>query len=127
MKKITQKWLDFAKSDLNAAEILFNNESYKDSIFHCHQAIEKYLKAAIVERGRVFPKIHDLPELLAITKFKFSDKIILFLQELDSYYNPSRYPDVAPDYTYERETAERFLELTKEIIKWIELQMTQSR
>lgn len=87
--------------------------------------MEKYLKAAILEKDKIFPKIHDLPELLQITNLQFSEDIREFIQELDSYYNPSRYPDVAPDYTYDRTTAKRFLKLTKKIIKWIELQLNQ--
>lgn len=125
MKEITKKWMSYAADDLKAAEALFDNKQYKNSIFHCHQTMEKYLKAAILEKGKIFPKIHDLSELLQTTDFYFSEDIREFIQELDSYYNPSRYPDVVPDYTYNRVTAKRFLQLTKEIIKWIELQLSQ--
>jgi HEPN domain-containing protein len=40
------------------------NPNYDDVCFHCQQCIEKYLKAALVIKGRTVEKIHDLATLL---------------------------------------------------------------
>lgn len=34
--------------------------------FHCQQAVEKYLKARLLESGITFPRTHDLSALLAL-------------------------------------------------------------
>jgi hypothetical protein len=36
MSQISQEWFDYAKVDLKNAGILFENQSYKDCIWHCH-------------------------------------------------------------------------------------------
>lgn len=52
MSSIYNEWLWYAKSDLKNAGILFENKSYKDSVWYCHQAIEKLLKAIIINQGK---------------------------------------------------------------------------
>lgn len=52
MQESSKKWLNFAKEDLKDAEILFKAKSYKNSTWHCHQAIEKLLKAIILAKGK---------------------------------------------------------------------------
>jgi HEPN domain-containing protein len=50
MKKQAEDWIFFADKDLQAAEIIINDEHPLTNIiaFHCQQAIEKYLKAYII-------------------------------------------------------------------------------
>jgi HEPN domain-containing protein len=94
MKKITQKWLEFGKRELKDAEILFENKRYWGCIYHCHQAIEKFLKAILIESGKKIPKHHDLPDLLKRGGLKYSKEILEFVEELNPYYQPIRYPDI---------------------------------
>ena len=97
MKKITQKWLEFAKKDLENAEVLFKGGagSYEGAIWHCHQAIEKTLKALLTEQNKRILKIHDLPKLLKDNEILFPKAILEFSEEINPYYNQVRYPDVA--------------------------------
>lgn len=87
MKKVTKKWVEFAKQDLKDAEILFKYKRYLGCIYHCHQAIEKFLKAVMVEEGKTFPKTHDLLDLLKQSGVKYTKEILKFIQELNPYYN----------------------------------------
>ena len=48
MNQIAKEWLEFAKSDLKNADILFRNKSYRDCIWYCHQSLEKLLKAVLL-------------------------------------------------------------------------------
>ena len=123
MKKLTKKWFAYAEVDLKAAEVLFKNKSYQTCIYHCHQVIEKVLKGIISERGERIPKVHDLPQLLEESGAKFSDSILEFIEELNPYYNPIRYPDTAVDFPlkYDRKIANRILKLTKNVSKWLKL------
>ena len=47
MKKEVKNWLDSAKYDLETAEHMFNTGRYVYTIFMCHLALEKILKAKI--------------------------------------------------------------------------------
>ena len=48
MEEIVKKWLEYAKTDLEAAEVLVkagkSPYSYQAAVLHCHQAIEKNFK-----------------------------------------------------------------------------------
>lgn len=124
MKEITKKWFEFAKSDLKNAEILFKNKAYEGCIWHCHQALEKYVKGILIESGKSIRKTHDLPSLLNDVGFNFPKDILEFVQELNAYYQPSRYPDTAlvNPLSYNRATADKLLKLTKTLIKWLQFQ-----
>lgn len=54
LKETTRKWIDFAKADMEVADELFLygkkiGSAYFACVFHCHQVIEKLLKAHLVE------------------------------------------------------------------------------
>ena len=120
MEKITKKWLEFAQQDLKDAEILFENKRYSGCIYHCHQAVEKLLKATLTEKGERIPKTHDLLDLLKQSQIKYTKEILEFVQELNPYYNPIRYPDTPKVLIkFPRQKALKILKLTKEISKWL--------
>jgi HEPN domain-containing protein len=53
-----------AESDLaNARRTLGSAGPYDTGLFHCQQAVEKYLKALLAAHDVVYPKIHDVAEL----------------------------------------------------------------
>ncbi len=59
-----------ARDDEFAARSLVPVEGVADSIlgFHCQQAVEKSLKAALAARGVEFPHTHDLDGLLELCR-----------------------------------------------------------
>ena len=62
---LLDQWLAKAEGDfVVAGRLADSGEQFHDAVaFHCQQAIEKLLKAALVARGIEPPKVHDLPEL----------------------------------------------------------------
>jgi HEPN domain-containing protein len=53
-----------AESDLaNARRTLDSPGPYDTGLFHCQQAVEKYLKALLATHDVEYPKIHDVAEL----------------------------------------------------------------
>ena len=121
MKKITQKWLEFAQKDLGDAKILLQSKSYEGAIWHCHQAVEKTLKATIVEKNIEIRKTHDLIGLVADAKITLPKEISTFIDNLNPYYNPIRYPDAALEakLSYTRAISLNILKNSEEVMKWL--------
>ncbi|TAL41280.1 MAG: HEPN domain-containing protein, partial [Methylovulum sp.] len=61
MKEETKPWLLQAKEHYDDALYLYDGSRYSMAVYCCHQALEKILKAAIVEfANQIPPKIHNL-------------------------------------------------------------------
>jgi HEPN domain-containing protein len=121
MKKQAEDWVFFADKDLQAAEIIINDEYPLTNIaaFHCQQAIEKYLKAYIIEKKGALTRIHDLIKLNAIVNeiknLDIDEKKLIVLNEV---YLDSRYPGdlgLMPDGMPTNDQAKEFIEFVNEI------------
>lgn len=125
--KQSKKWFEFAKGDLRDAGILFKKKSYRGCSWHCHQSIEKFLKAIIIEKGKRPRKIHDLVELLKDAKIKLPEDLMSFVEELDLYYLPPRYPDLYEQMKkkYRYKNIQRVLKLTKSLFLWLRNYLNQ--
>jgi len=67
MKPATRDWVKKAENDFKVAcQILRRRKDIVPdaAAFFCQQCVEKYLKARLVEAGMVFPRTHDLLQLL---------------------------------------------------------------
>lgn len=127
MEPLVKKWLEYAKADLEAAEVLTEHPrshySYQLTVLHCHQAIEKILKTKIISSGGEPKKVHNLIFLLQESKLDIPDEFKKYIEELSPHYQPARYPDIAykgPILKYDKKTAEHHLNKTKEVFTWIE-------
>lgn len=125
MKNITKEWLYSANSDLQDAGVLFQNKSYKNCVLHCHQAIEKILKSIIVERDYRLIRIHDLITLVNDAKVKLPKDIMVFIDELNPHYLPAKYPDITFKFNYSKLKVKGMLEKTKEVFKWLRLELNE--
>jgi len=127
VEKIIKSWLTFAQQDLKDAEILFIQKSYRGTSWHCHQAIEKILKAILIKKGKSPGKIHDLVDLLKDTKIKLPEDLMSFLEELNLHYFPPRYPDVYEQMKkiYHSKNIERVLKLTRTLFLWLRNYLSQ--
>ncbi|GBE16238.1 HEPN domain protein [bacterium BMS3Abin15] len=126
MKSIIKKWFEYAKADLEGAEILAKNPkssySYQLAVLHCHQAIEKLLKTVIIANSDEPKRIHNLLALASDAKIEFSESQQLYIEELNPYYQPSRYPDLplkGPILKFDKKAIFYHLEKTKELFQWI--------
>src|SRR5438552_18158921 len=68
MKKLTAEWVQKAEEDYHVAVNTHRGGGrfHNAVCFHCQQAVEKYLKALLEERGLSVPKTHDLNRLRAL-------------------------------------------------------------
>jgi len=121
MKKQVEDWIAFADKDLYAAEIILKDDAPLTNIaaFHCQQAIEKYLKAFLIEKGVPLLKTHDLIKLNGmineIGNLGIDERKLMILNEV---YTDSRYPGdfgLMPDGAPAKEQAHEFIAYAKEI------------
>ena len=121
MKNLTKDWIFMADRDLSAAEILSKDDYPLTNIvvFHCQQAIEKYLKAFLVENDIPIIKTHDLVRLnKIIQKIKKLDIDREKLALVNDVYSESRYPaemGLLPDGMPTNKYAKEFIEYAKEV------------
>lgn len=58
-----------AESDLAAVRRTITSEGpYDTGLFHCQQAVEKYLKALLAVHNIIYPKIHDVTVLAELAE-----------------------------------------------------------
>lgn len=126
MKEITKKWLDFARADLEAAEVLYESGKthWSDQlcVYHCHQCVEKILKTVIIKKGNQPKRIHDLISLLEESDAKLPKHLQEYIKELNPHYQLPRYPDMparGPVFKYDKKAAEYHIKKTKEILLWL--------
>ncbi len=102
MKGETKQWLKYADENLRSAKVLLDNKLFNPCLQNAQQAIEKMLKALLVEFSVKFKKTHSINKLAMLLAENHLD-INLAEEErelLDSIYLPSKYPlgSILPDF-----------------------------
>jgi len=123
MKPEVKNWVESACYDLETAVHMFNGGRYIYTIFMCHLAVEKILKAKIQEiSGKIPPKTHDLIYLLKLSKLEPDEAMKDFIGELSGVSIPTRYPDdfMEIQRRFTTQIAQNYLERTKEALRWIQ-------
>lgn len=126
MKKEAKSWLAQAQEHFDDALYLYNGSRYSMAVYCCHQALEKILKACIVEfTNTAAPKIHNLDALAKQSTLLFSPTWLEDLAEITRHFWRVRYPDFQT-YTYtSKEKITPTIEKTKEVYSWILQQLNQ--
>jgi len=94
MKEETKAWLAYADENLNVAKLSLDHGHLNASLQNVQQAVEKYLKAVILEKDLEFKRTHSIRQLngllssSGITVDISDDEIDL----MDTIYVPSKYP-----------------------------------
>ena len=94
MKDETASWIAYADENLDVAVLAFDHGHLNACLQNAQQAVEKYLKAMIVEYNLEFRRTHSIRELLGILAAK---GVVLSVTEdemdlMDSIFVPSKYP-----------------------------------
>ena|SRR5437762_3422746 len=98
-----QRWLRFAREDLDAAARLANDRGAvpRHACWLAQQAAEKAIKAALIWRSILFPKQHDLDALAALLPGDLRARMALpDLAELTQWAVEARYPGDAGEATF---------------------------
>ena len=115
MRKEVQNWLDQAGDDFDGAEFNFHGRKYSIAAFLCQQAVEKALKALLIEQTASFPRIHDLTKLARLVEAPTD--ILTRCSRINPAYTASRYPDSPKQYS--KQDCETLLADSKVVMKWI--------
>lgn len=126
MRKEAANWLASAQYDLETAEHMFSSGRYIYTVFMCHLAIEKVIKARVAESTcEEPPRSHDLQYLFDLTGLKPDEGTRDFISELTNLSVATRYPvdfeRALSDFSLER--AEAVLVKTKETFEWTKKQI----
>ena len=102
MRNETATWLRYAEENLASSYLLLQGSLYNTCLQNVQQAVEKALKAILVEKAIRLKKTHDI---LAIKNLLHENSIVVDLSDdecdfLNSIYLPSKYPfgGILPDY-----------------------------
>lgn len=107
---------------METAEHLFNTRRYIYTLFMCHLALEKLLKAKVEEvTGKTSPKTHNLRYLVKLSSLELPEEIFNFLSKLSDVSIPTRYPEDFGELkkSYNKKAAKTYLSQTKEAFEWI--------
>ncbi len=119
MKDETKRWLEYASENLQSAHVLLNSGLFNPCLQNAQQAVEKMLKAVLVEFSIKFKKTHSISELAGmLAKNRVDVKLSEEESELlDSIYLPSKYPlgSVLPDFEPDKQTCKRCISITESV------------
>jgi len=90
----SEDWFHKGDADLRSVERLLEGEDIDIAAFHLQQAIEKYLKGYLIEKGWKLKRIHELEVLLneAIQFDKNLERFRELCTSATEYYLFERYP-----------------------------------
>lgn len=94
MKDETRIWITYADENLEVSALTLEHGHLNACLQNAQQAVEKYLKAVIIERDLPFLRTHSVRELVRIL---VDQEIIPGISEdemdlMDAIYIPSKYP-----------------------------------
>ena len=124
MKDETETWLKYANENLRSAKLLLDSSLFNPCLQNVQQAVEKWLKALIVESSLKLKKTHSINELRN-TLVAGGVDIDITEDEcdlLDSIYLPSKYPlgGVLPDFEPDLEICTRCMAIAERINAMVE-------
>jgi len=94
MKDSAAKWIAYAEENLGCAKLVVQREYFNAALQNAQQAVEKALKALVIERDIEFCRTHSIQQLrdmvadAGLGDFLADEECEL----LDSIYLPSKYP-----------------------------------
>lgn len=130
MDKAVLNWVKTSDYDVATASAMFKARRYVYVIFLCHLSVEKFLKAIVCKlTQKIPPKTHDLFLLLKLAKLSLPQDHQLLVAHLNAASIPTRYPEDLSKLTrqYNARAAKRYLDATRNFLKWLKQTQRLSR
>ncbi|HEY7491329.1 MAG TPA: HEPN domain-containing protein [Candidatus Tectomicrobia bacterium] len=117
-----REWLNRARSNLARAKAKLSGVYLEDLCFDAQQAAEKAIKALLIERGVVFPYVHDLARLVTLLEAAGQEipEVVRRAEELTRYAVVTRYPGLAEPVTEEH--YREAVTIAEAVVRWAEEQ-----
>ena len=96
MNTAGERWLTFARQDMQMAELALKEKIYNQVCFNSLQCVEKILKGLLANQGKTPPRTHSIVDLLGLLPPDCLEDLREELGQMDIYYIPTRYPDALP-------------------------------
>lgn len=120
MKPETEVWLTLAEDDYQDAKLLWRNHRYGATVFFYQQAVEKILKAYIIESQNVIPpKTHHIELLIKEARLNSDEIGSPSVEELSKSYIRVRYPDLSRQYYTTKDKVEPLVAMAEQVYVWI--------
>ena|ERR1051325_9779883 len=124
MRKATEAWVHETRDEFDTASVLLSHDKYRGVCLHSQQAVEKALKALLLEKAEKLPRTHDIVDLrnrVQATGWELNLELddAIFL---NSIYR-GRYPTdegLLPRGEPTREDAERALKVASVVMRTID-------
>ena len=118
MKEEVKKWWKIAKRDLDTSKYNLKGNILAAAAFYAQQAVEKGLKAVLIQKNKPFEKTHDVVKLSILVESP--DRIRILCAKIQPVYIESRYPDAEEQDAFtKKDYIKELVNNADEIIKWI--------
>jgi HEPN domain-containing protein len=114
----------YADENLAVARLALDGGYYNACLQNVQQAVEKYLKTALLAKNMAFQKTHSIE---ALNRQLHNERVDTEISEeecelLDTIYVPSKYPmgSVLPDFDPDEEIGMRCVEIAERVRKAIQ-------
>jgi len=119
----SKKWLERVDYDLQTADAMLSTGRNIYAVFMCQQALEKAMKAFIINTGNEVLPIHNLRRLAETTGLinQLDEEQLIKLDFLSQYYINARYKEDIAELSkgITKEFSADIIKFTKEMTKWI--------
>ena len=120
MKDSVKRWLAFAEENLACARLVADKGYYNPALQNTQQAVEKTLKALILQNDLGFRKTHSIQDLKSSLAAVGVDVGLNDedCEMLDSVYLPSKYPfgSALPDSQPDQEISETCIAIAARVL-----------
>lgn len=128
MKDETKIWLDYAQENLQSAQLLFESHLYNPCLQNVQQAVEKALKALLIENSIKILKTHNISELVSLLN---KNELVVDISKddselFDSIYLPSKYPlmSVLPEFEPDESICKNCIKVAENTLDSIRKQLS---
>jgi HEPN domain-containing protein len=119
MNDETDQWLSYAEENLQSAELLLEHHLWNPCLQNAQQAVEKFLKALMIECAIPLKRTHSINELVRILADRGIESGLTEDQcdLLDSIYLPTKYPlgSALPHFAPDEEVSRNCVQIAKRV------------
>ncbi|OGK30214.1 hypothetical protein A3B02_02155 [Candidatus Roizmanbacteria bacterium RIFCSPLOWO2_01_FULL_42_14] len=120
MKTETKMWLELAREDYKDMQVMAEGKRWRGSVFFAQQAVEKIVKAYIVEYTDKNPlKTHRIEKLIDEAGIDMTEINKPDVRTLSKAYEWTRYADLSYAHFRDKESVKPLLDTAEIVYLWL--------